>query len=126
MTFERFHNALRVLRSIDRHEFNDAGYALTEREWTQFRDDPYGFFVRANRELAGGIWQIIESRQKPDPAVEALRRLLADHDPERDVIDVPMDGGCVMCVSFTPVPTHLCPYHAAKKIVDAANHGEGR
>lgn len=70
--FVRFHNALRILRSIDRDEFvgvfSREGFLEDSQEaasdWTQFRNDPYAWFIRADRHKAEAIWRhLIEKRQ---------------------------------------------------------------
>ena len=56
MNLEEFHNALRVLRSIDSHELQDP-------EWySQFRDNPYEFFVRCSSMSARLIWDVVLRR----------------------------------------------------------------
>ena len=122
MNFNHFHNALRVLRSIDRHEFDEVEYSLTDNEWQRFRDNPYHFFIQAPDALAKGIFGIIESRSKPDPAVDVLRRLLDDYDEERGVIDAHPDGRCIECCSIRPnhYTNEICPLHAAEAIVKEA------
>lgn len=66
--FERFHNALRILRSIDKDQFDmaltAAGYPLSEEhDWSRFRADPYRWFIGAGRDKAKAIWQLVEERQ---------------------------------------------------------------
>ena len=57
MTKVEFHNALRILRSIDSHELGDPEW------WPKFRDDPYRFFIRCNDADRETIWKIVERRQ---------------------------------------------------------------
>ena len=59
MTFEEFHNALRVLRSIDRHEI---GRILSEQDWLDFRYNPQDWFIRAEDAKARAVWAVIEAR----------------------------------------------------------------
>ncbi len=68
MTLIEFLNALRILRSIDRYEFIDAGLKLNDKDWMDFRDGPYRWLCLANGEDAELVWQIVESRQpKEEP-----------------------------------------------------------
>lgn len=59
-----FHNRLRVMRSIDRHELVEAG-ALAPDDlagWEAFDKDPYRWFIRAPDAEADRLWSIIERR----------------------------------------------------------------
>jgi len=68
MTFAEFHNALRVLTSIDKHELVEAGVIDSSEtghsEWIAFRDDPFRWFIRADDDGAAKLWTIIERRQR--------------------------------------------------------------
>lgn len=71
----RFHNALRILRSIDLDEFVVAGVAstdLTGRQgwWDAFNHDPIGTVLRLDDDRFGKLWGLIESRQ-PNQAESA-------------------------------------------------------
>lgn len=58
----RFRNALRILRSIDRHEF--VGTGLQACDWPDFRADPIRWFIGDATEAdAAKLWQLIEGRQ---------------------------------------------------------------
>lgn len=65
MTKAEFHNALRIMRSIDRHELIEAGMEMTpgDGKFPAFRDDPCGWFIRASDADADVIWTIIKRRQ---------------------------------------------------------------
>jgi len=74
MTLAEFHNALRILRSIDRAEIWDEkiefdddprpGHAMREEHaWNRFRDNPYETFIRCSDKVAAGLWRIIARRQ---------------------------------------------------------------
>jgi len=65
MTFAEFHNALRILMSIDRHELEAAGVikARDHNAWGEFRRDPFRWLIRADDTDAPKIWAIIERRQ---------------------------------------------------------------
>ena len=72
-TFDRFHNALRIMKSIDLHELQAVGLfcgaVKPNREhddwehWETFRDDPLRFFITCDDETALKIFSVIESRQ---------------------------------------------------------------
>jgi hypothetical protein len=59
LSFKSFHNALRLLRSIDYHEVP----FLTDAEWEIFREKPYDFFITTSDINALAIWKVIQSRQ---------------------------------------------------------------
>lgn len=74
MTLREFHNALRILTSIDRWELEEIGVVKTtgaiikrHEQWEAFQRDPYRFFIRADNETAEKLWRLIEARQ-PKPA----------------------------------------------------------
>lgn len=52
MTMHVFRNQAKKLRFIDRDEVP----FLNEKEWTAFRDDPLGYFMRADDLTANRIW----------------------------------------------------------------------
>lgn len=56
MTKGEFDNGLRLLRSIDARELGNPEW------WPQFRDDPYGYFVRGPDCDADVIWQAMVRR----------------------------------------------------------------
>lgn len=57
LTLASFHNALRILTSLDSDEIG-----LTHWQWEQFRTDPLRFFVRADDATAERIWQAMVNR----------------------------------------------------------------
>ncbi len=64
MTKDQFHNILRIMRGIDRHELVDAGVDMTDpKEWPRFMNDPYTWFIKASDADADKVWAIIERRQ---------------------------------------------------------------
>lgn len=65
MELQEFHNALRILRSIDRHELEEAGLQLTDNQWLIFCHGPHDWFLRASDDEARKVWKIIEERMKP-------------------------------------------------------------
>lgn len=66
MTFPEFHNGLRILLGIDKHELVDAGIIKPHdnNAWGEFRRDPFRWFIRASDSDAYKLWAIIERRQK--------------------------------------------------------------
>jgi hypothetical protein len=60
--FKAFHNALRILHSLDYHEVS----FLNVRDWDIFRDNPYEFFITTNDAYAILIWEAIQKRQPPN------------------------------------------------------------
>jgi len=91
MTFNEFHNALRILCwNIERAEMP----WMTAGEWWKFQKDPSDFFVRANDVDAKRIWAIIEARQpkpsKPGDDVDDL----VDDDPEPPTYDEALGAKC--------------------------------
>ncbi len=64
MTLREFLNALRILRSIDRHEMVDAGIQLDDGEWRDFRDAPYRWICLASDRYADKLWSIVQGRQR--------------------------------------------------------------
>jgi hypothetical protein len=63
----RFHNRLRILRSIDRDEIDaalsDGKLAMDATQWTSFRDSPYESVLRASDGLQAAIWKVVEGRE---------------------------------------------------------------
>lgn len=55
-----FHNLLRILRSIDYHEVEDA--FDNEKDWIDFRDDPYSWFIKAHPSKSTVIWDRMVER----------------------------------------------------------------
>ncbi len=62
MTFERFHNALRIMLNIDRDEIGLDVFA-----WESFQRSPFHWFIKACDADALKVWAIIESRQPKEP-----------------------------------------------------------
>lgn len=63
--FALFHNRLRILLSIDRHDAVAAG-ALAEEDllgWELLRDRPFSFFIAASDDRARALWTIICERE---------------------------------------------------------------
>lgn len=74
MTFEQFHNGLRLLRSIDLHELQAEGLWVEAKDprndsewkawegWMKFRDNPHDFLIRCDDETAAKIWAVMVKR----------------------------------------------------------------
>jgi len=66
--FDQFHNALRILTSLDKHELIEADVIdhseSDHSKWIAFRDDPFRWFIRADDESATKLWGLIERRQR--------------------------------------------------------------
>ena len=60
----RFHNTLRILTSIDRHELEAAGILPIgdHNAWGTFHRDPFRWFIRASDDQVDRLWAIIERR----------------------------------------------------------------
>lgn len=65
MNPREFHNALRIMWNLDRHELVDAGVIEADQEghWLAFRDHPHATAVRMNDERFDRLCKLIESRQ---------------------------------------------------------------
>ena len=86
MTLGQFHNALRILHSIDSLAVAaaaaqcDPGASLTlDGAWESFDADPVRFMLRCDEQSAQAIWAIIELR-KPKPPIEPKPAALAPAD----------------------------------------------
>lgn len=64
-----FHNALRIMHSLDRTELVRGGVIAADdgSGWHRFRSNPATFMVKADDETAARLWRLIEGRQ-PDHA----------------------------------------------------------
>jgi hypothetical protein len=65
MTYEQFHNALRILQSVDRYEIEAAGFPITDLDWARFRDMPLTGFILMADAGSRAVYQVIENRQPP-------------------------------------------------------------
>jgi hypothetical protein len=79
MNKAEFHNALRILWSIDLFELQGVGLwvdpdPLAMKRWESFRDNPYDFFIRCDDETADKIWAIIQRRSEKKPPAPSIRR----------------------------------------------------
>ena len=62
LTSAQIRNAIAILRSIERHELDAAGFTPTDGEWVAFRDDPYRFYLRAGTSQREAITRIVNAR----------------------------------------------------------------
>lgn len=69
MSRREFHNALRILLNLDRHDLVEHGVMGADEPdaWWAFGQDPYRWFIRADDATAEKLWRLIEARQ-PDKA----------------------------------------------------------
>jgi hypothetical protein len=56
ITKAEFHNALRILRSIDSDELGHPDW------WQYFQQNPYGYFIRCSDFNADMIWRVMVQR----------------------------------------------------------------
>lgn len=77
MRLEEFHNALRILTSLDLHDLAAGGVIARDdlETWRAFRDDPFRWFIRADDEKARKLFTLIERRQRPMMAVTEAHRI---------------------------------------------------
>ena len=86
MTFNEFHNALRILLNIDMDQMEKVGIVFgdecdqpgtrnyvydrkncvmrNELAWEKFRDNPHRWFIQASDQDATRVWKIIQERQR--------------------------------------------------------------
>lgn len=57
MNKREFHNALRILRCIDRWDVE----WMTDDQWASFRDHPYEFTIRCSDADYDRLWLVIEA-----------------------------------------------------------------
>jgi len=62
MTFNEFHNGLRVLLNIDRDEFEALVDGDLTADYRRFSNNPYGWFIRVPDKHAMAIYAEIERR----------------------------------------------------------------
>lgn len=91
MDLRDFHNRLRVLRSIDMHELEQAGVIEKDdhAEWNRFNKDPFDWFIRAGDQRLEALWPLVEQRAERRPVtvlsvdktdLEALRKQFSRSD----------------------------------------------
>lgn len=65
MTFDEFHNALRILLNIDFDQFEQAladSPEAAEEEWQHFQINPYRYFISADDSVSKALFAIIHER----------------------------------------------------------------
>lgn len=64
--FNEFHNRLRILLNIDRHELEAAGVIKTadHNAWGAFQRDPFRFFIHADDATASRLWLMIDQKER--------------------------------------------------------------
>ena len=68
MTFDEFHNGLRMLCNIDYDEMERAGVfnaTTREAEWSLFMRNPHRWFIIASDDKAKRVWELMRKRMKP-------------------------------------------------------------
>lgn len=70
-TAHDFLNALRVLRSIDMDELENAGVIRKGdwETWTRFREGPSNWAIRADDAAAEKLWALVKRRMLPRTGV---------------------------------------------------------
>ena len=64
MTLRSFHNGLRILTSIDRHELVEANVIDEddEVEWPIFRSNPHKWMILADADQLAALWGVMKKR----------------------------------------------------------------
>ena len=68
MTFDEFHNGLRILMSIDSDELDKAGVFDRKSgaaDLNLFYDNPHRWFILASNDKAMRVWELMKKRMKP-------------------------------------------------------------
>jgi hypothetical protein len=80
MTFEEFHNALRIMRNIDMHELVEAGvfHADNVQGYRAFASDPYRWFIGASDGAAKRVFDLVIAQQ-PESLKHHEVRQAANH-----------------------------------------------
>lgn len=83
MTMAEFHNALRIMLSLDLDELAAAGVIAGDdlKAWRSFRTDPFRWFVRADDDTARKLFTMIERRQQPMMKVTEPHRIDSEAAP---------------------------------------------
>ena len=60
-----FHNRLRILMGIDKHELVEAGVIAENdvKSWANFTVNPYQWFIRCSDNQCAALWTIIQRRE---------------------------------------------------------------
>lgn len=97
MDLRDFHNRLRIMISIDRHELEAAGVIAhgDHNAWGTFHRDPFRWLIRCDDESAAKLWALIERRAGVTPAAAANKRLIPPPPPPTTITKggMPRFGG---------------------------------
>ena len=64
MKMAEFHNALRIMRHIDRSDLEAKGIHLSDQQWFSFSSNPYMWFIKCSDIDMIKIWQIIDNQMQ--------------------------------------------------------------
>jgi len=64
MKMAEFHNALRIMKFIDRLQLEQKGVKLTDKQWFVFDSNPFEWFIRASDIDKILVWQIIDNQMQ--------------------------------------------------------------
>ena len=64
MEMQWFHNALRIMRHINRYDLKAEGIDLNDEQWFHFQSNPYDWFIRSNDADVEIVWRIIVERNE--------------------------------------------------------------
>lgn len=68
MSSADFHNRLRILLNLDRHDLEEAGVLKAGREgwseWIEFRRDPFRACLRMDDERYALLWGLMDRRAR--------------------------------------------------------------
>jgi hypothetical protein len=83
MDLRGFHNRLRIMIGIDRHELEAAGVIAQgdHNAWGTFHRDPYRWLIRCDDETAKKLWAVIERRAGTPPVASAPKRMVPPPPP---------------------------------------------
>jgi hypothetical protein len=62
--FSLFHNRLRIMLNIDKHDLDEAsGHTWSMEEWRSFQTNPWRWFIETDSRTAEGVFALIEARE---------------------------------------------------------------
>ena len=73
MDYKEFHHILRVLLNIDSWELDDI--LESEKEWTQFRDNPWHWMITANEKKGRAVFDLAMKRHQRSKFLRAKKVL---------------------------------------------------
>jgi hypothetical protein len=70
MTFDEFHNGIRILLNLDMSHLVVGGVIAPDDHtaWAEFRSNPHLYFIRSGDERAGRLWALMQQRMTPRQA----------------------------------------------------------